>query len=77
MAHEVMPRDCWVRSLDVLGIRSGRQTWRGPDARLYQWDELHGEIEVYDRRGNHRGVMRHDDPDRYVKEAKQGRRIDV
>lgn len=30
---------------------------QGRELRLYEWDHTHGDIEVYDRRGNHLGSM--------------------
>ena len=53
----------------------GRMTWRG-DGRYYQWDELHGEIEVYDRRGWHLGAL-DAVTGTLIKEAERGRRIHV
>ena len=36
----------------------GRKTsGTGRDKRYYEWDSAHGDIEVYDRRGNHLGSM--------------------
>ncbi len=50
--------------------------WRSKDRRfLYEWDSLHGEIEVYDKRGTHIGVI--DIKGKPIKEAVDGRRIDV
>jgi hypothetical protein len=43
---------------------------------LYTWDEVHGEIEVYNARGKHLGVL---DPitGALIKDAVPGRRVDV
>jgi hypothetical protein len=57
--------------------RRGAMRWRDPGGEyFYEWDDLHGEVEVYDRRGNHRGVA---DPvsGEIIKPAIKGRRIDV
>jgi len=32
-----------------------RRRWRDPDGAIYEWDYQHGTVEVYDRRGFHRG----------------------
>jgi hypothetical protein len=32
-----------------------RRRWRDPDGMIYEWDYQHGTVEVYDRRGFHRG----------------------
>jgi hypothetical protein len=72
----------------VPGARGGGAVWvaliqhrhlqrfRGADGRILTWDTLHGEIEVFDKRGRHRGTI---DPvtgeDR--KFARKGRTIRV
>lgn len=43
---------------------------------LYEWDHTHGDIEVYDGRGNHKGSMNPTTGDIY-KAAVKGRKIDV
>jgi Cytotoxic len=60
-----------------LGFVSGQRRWRSKDGtRLYTWDSLHGEIEVFNRRGKHLGVV---DPVRglQTKDAVKGRTINV
>ena len=49
---------------------------RGKARRYYEWDHTHGDIEVYDRSGNHLGSI---DPSSGVqtKPAVPGRRINV
>ena len=57
--------------------RSGGQRWQSDDGSLfYEWDSLHGEIEVYDSRGNHYGVLNADGTPS-PKPAIRGRKIDV
>jgi len=42
---------------------------------LFTWDSLHGEIEVFNKRGKHLGAM---DPfGKFIKSAVKGRKIDV
>lgn len=57
--------------------RSNGQRWRNADgSRLYEWDALHGHIEVYNKRGRHLGVI-DSQTGQYIDGAKSGRRIDV
>lgn len=57
--------------------RRGEQRWRDPDGeRLYEWDDLHGEVEVYDRRGHHLGAVDAVTGE-FIKDAEPGRTIDV
>jgi hypothetical protein len=46
----------------------------GKDRRYYEWDHTHGDMEVYDSRGNHLGTM---DPQtgQMTKPAAPGRKI--
>jgi predicted nucleotidyltransferase len=61
----------------VQYIEEGQQRWRSDDGkRLYTWDSLHGEVEVFNRRGRHLGAL-HPVTGDLVKEAVPGRRIDV
>jgi hypothetical protein len=57
--------------------RAGNPRWQSSDGFLfYEWDSLHGEIEVYDSRGNHYGVLNADGtPSKKL--AIKGRKIDV
>jgi len=56
--------------------RLGGKRWVSEDgSRYYEWDSLHGEIEVYNKKGKHRGVL---NPDGTVKKgATKGRKINV
>lgn len=56
--------------------RQGGERWKSKDGkRLYEWDNFHGEIEVYTSKGDHLGVM--DANGKVIKEAIKGRKIDV
>ena len=57
--------------------RSNGSRWQSKDGSLfYEWDSLHGEIEVYDSKGRHYGVLNADGtPSK--KQAIKGRRINV
>ena len=71
------PKPCFLDQQDYMGYRHGQQLWRSHDGdRYYTWDSLHGEIEVFNKRGRHlgaadavTGVL--------IKEAVKGRKIDV
>jgi len=63
--------------LDMCQSIAGRRRWRSADgSRLFEWDALHGEVEVYNARGMHLGAM---DPitGDLIKPPVKGRRIDV
>jgi hypothetical protein len=71
------PSPGFLDECEALGLIYGERRWRNRDGtRLYTWDSLHGEIEVFDRRGRHlgaadavTGVL--------IKPAVKGRKIDV
>jgi hypothetical protein len=65
----------FLKELENLGHPHGRRRWR-KGKRLYEWDSQHGEIEVYDLRGNHLGVADVMTGE-LVKDPVRGRRIDV
>lgn len=75
-AYIPIPADSFLKDLERVP-RRGTTRWRSPDGeRLYEWDGLHGEVEVYDKRGYHLGAA---DPDtgEVTKDPVRGRRIDV
>jgi Cytotoxic len=72
-----IPRPSILDEFESLGAPYGERRWRSDDGkRLYTWDSLHGEIEVFNGRGKHLGSM---DPitGEMVKPAIAGRTIDV
>ena len=72
-----IPKPSFLDGCDSLGAFNGERRWRSKDRkRLYTWDSLHGEIEVFTSRGYHLGVI---DPVTGVtiKDAVKGRKIDV
>lgn len=76
MGGKEIPDDCFLRNLKQIGVFSGRKTWSNEvGTRFYQWDSLHGEVEVYNKRGRHLGVQ--DANGVLIKEPIKGRRIDV
>ena len=74
---QAIPHPSILDDFEYLGAFNGEQRWRSDGgARLYTWDSLHGEIEVFNRPGKHLGAM---DPktERMTKAAVAGRKIDV
>ena len=70
---------------EIKGIARGKflpgklEEWKRLTAEamhIYTWDSLHGEIEVFDRRGHHLGAA-HPVSGVLFKGAVKGRKIDV
>lgn len=58
MAGKPKPSPCFLDDKESLGAKSGQRVWRSLDKeRLYTWDVLHGEIEVFNKRGRHLGAL--------------------
>lgn len=77
MAGKPVPKGSLLEECECLGAFSSVKRWRSKDGqRLYTWDALHGEIEVFDKRGRHLGVI---DPihGNLIKDPVEGRHIDV
>lgn len=52
-----MPSPCFLDECEFLGFIEGSKRWRSRDGRrLYTWDALHGEIEIFTKRGSHLGA---------------------
>lgn len=75
MGYIPKPVHCFLDGMEKYKVIDGRQTYRTQD-RYFQWDEFHGEIEVYDKRGRHLGALDAKSGDQ-IKEAERGRRISV
>ncbi|MFT2010198.1 colicin E3/pyocin S6 family cytotoxin [Pontibacter sp. 13R65] len=71
-----IPRPCYLDSCIHIGAINGQKRWRSVDfQRIYTWDSLHGEIEVFNKRGRHLGVKNiHGE---FIKAPVKGRKIDV
>lgn len=72
-----MPRPNFTDTLHLLGAPHGRKRWRDLDTgRLYEYDSQHGELEMYNNRGKHLGVV---DviTGAVIKTPIRGRKIDV
>ncbi len=77
MGRQPIPSPSFLQGCDYLGYVHGERRWRSRDGRrLFTWDALHGEIEAYNARGLHIGVL-DAVTGRLIKEAVRGRRIDV
>ena len=75
MSYIPKPNPCFLDGLQKFRVINGRQVYKGQD-KYYSWDELHGEIEVFDSRGRHLMVL-DSLGENIIKEAVRGRRIDV
>jgi Cytotoxic len=69
-----IPLTTFVSGLEYLGQPEGRRRYRD-EKRIYEWDSLHGELEVYNDRGYHLGVANADGE--VIKPPIRGRRIGV
>ena len=57
MAGIAIPKPSFLDNCEYLGVFHKIKRWRSKDGkRLYTWDSLHGEIEVYNLRGKHLAV---------------------
>ena len=77
MAGKPRPRPCFLDGMAKKRVQGVDQVWVSESGkRLYTWDSLHGEIEVFNKRGKHVGVI-----DAVtgvqIKDAVEGRSIDV
>lgn len=77
MPPKPIPRPSFLDGCYYLGAFNAERRWRRKDGkRIFTWDSLHGEIEVFNARGRHLGVI---DPihGNIIKDAVPGRKIDV
>jgi hypothetical protein len=72
-----IPSPSFLDTCEFLGAFDGEKRWRSPDRkRLYTWDSLHGEIEVFNARGRHLMVIEAVTGE-FLKSGRKGRRINV
>lgn len=77
MTVKPIPKPSFLDGCDYLGAFSGERRWRSSDGkRIFTWDGLHGEIEVFNKRGRHLGAI-HPIHGNLLKDAVPGRTIDV
>jgi hypothetical protein len=77
MAGKPIPCPSILDDFEYLGARNGERRWRSDGGkRIYTWDGLHGEVEVFNSRGRHLGAL---DPETgaLIKDPVPGRSIDV
>ncbi|WP_272429022.1 colicin E3/pyocin S6 family cytotoxin [Polyangium jinanense] len=77
MTYIPPPKTAFISALVHLARRERAPRWANSDgSRIYVWDGLHGELEVYNKRGRHLGAV---DPEtgEFIKDAVKGRTIDV
>jgi len=77
MSYIPIPKPSILDNYEYLGRRNNQKLWRSHDKkRFFTWDQLHGDIEVFNKIGYHLGSI---DPHNgnFLKEAVKGRRIDV
>lgn len=76
MAGKPIPKPSYLDECEYLGVFSKQKRWRSDNGdRIYIWDSLHGEIEVFNKRGRHLGVL--NPQGEKIKDAVKGRKIDV
>ena len=56
MPYVARPKPCYMDQFEFYKVIDGRKVYRG-NGRLYSWDELHGEIEVFNKQGWHLGAL--------------------
>jgi len=72
-----IPSPSILDGFEYLGAFDGERRWRSHGGkRLYTWDSLHGEVEMFNKRGKHLGSLDAKTGD-LLKEAVRGRTIDV
>ena len=77
MGRKPVPKPGFLDKCLYLGFSHGERRWRDPnDDLLYTWDGFHGEVEVFNMRGRHLGVVDAVTGER-IKPARKGRRIRV
>lgn len=71
-----IPVHCFLHRCQNVKVVDGKKVWRNAAGdQLYTWDALHGEVEVFSRRGKHLGVMNAEGV--FVKPPIRGRQINV
>lgn len=74
MGYNYPPKPCFLDQTEKYIVSGNTQIYKLND-KFYTWDGLHGEIEVFNKRGYHIMVL---DPYGYkIKDAVKGRKIDV
>ncbi len=56
MTYISRPKPCYLDGCELFRVIDGRKVYRRGRF-LYSWDELHGEVEVFNQRGYHMGAL--------------------
>ncbi|MFR2745759.1 MAG: colicin E3/pyocin S6 family cytotoxin [Roseburia hominis] len=75
MPYVAKPKPCYMDQFEFYKVIDGRKVYRG-NGRLYSWDELHGEIEVFNKQGWHLGALDAKTGE-LIKQARKDRSIPV
>ncbi|MFA6312779.1 MAG: colicin E3/pyocin S6 family cytotoxin [Sterolibacterium sp.] len=71
-----IPAHCFLHRCQHLKVIDDKKVWRNASGnQFYTWDALHGEVEVFNKRGRHLGVMNPEGE--FVKPAIRGRQLNV
>lgn len=77
MTRTPKPSPSFLDSQKKHAVIGGRQVWVSEDgSRYFTFDGLHGEIEAFNRRGRHLGVL-HAVTGKLIKPAVRGRKLNV
>lgn len=77
MTKNSIPKPSFLDECEYLGFKNGERRWRSKKSdRYFTWDAFHGEIEVFNMRGLHLGVV-DSKTGAAIKPAVRGRTIDV
>ncbi len=75
MGGKPIPKPSILDNCEVVGIEGGKKVYRNQKRdRYYTWDSLHGELEVFNKKGRHLGVAC-PIKGHLIKPAVKGRRI--
>jgi len=74
MPYIPRPSPCYLDNMEKHIVDGNTQIYKMND-KYYSWDKLHGEIEVFNKRGFH--IMVLDSNGKQIKGAKKGRYINV
>ena len=66
----------FFKKLTSVGVRNGKATYKDNNDYYYQWDSLHGEWQMYNKRGRHIGVL-NETGTRKIKDAIKSRKIQL
>ena len=77
VTHIVLKSPSFLDDCISWKVVDGRKVWKSLDnKRLYTWDELHGDVEVFNKRGRHLGSAEKI-TGKMIKDAVIGRRLNV